>query len=257
MLSNPERAGRLLADAWRSGRKIAGLGDFRPQSRQEAYSAQQAMAAELGLPIGGWKVGAATPAILAQRGLDAPIPGPIYETHVFKSPCRLPGSEFAGAFLESEFAFRTTARLPPRSRPYATAELAETAALHAAFDVTQSRFAETPDALSEIADSGNSGAAVIGLPIRDWRTANLGKAAVALRLNGGRSVHAYSGQWRRDPLDVFWWLVNSLRRRAIGLEAGAYVLTGAVTEPQPLAPGSSAVARFEGGGEVRVQVGKL
>lgn len=255
MQSRPEQAGRLLAAAWRTRRKIASLGDLRPRSRHEAYRAQNAMAAEIGLAIGGWKVGAATPAILAHRGLDAPIPGPIYRSCMFESPCRLPGSEFAGANLESEFAFRSTTRLPPRSRPYGPDELAEGVIAYPAFDLTQSRSSEPPDALSEIADSGNSGATVIGCPIRNWRTMNLGEAAVDLYLDGGDRIRVYAGQCRRDPLDVLCWLVNSLSRRSISLEAGAYVLTGSVTEPQPLAHGSSAVARFEGAGEVRVRVG--
>ena len=255
MRSRPEQAGRLLAEAWRSRRKIASLGDLRPRSRHEAYQAQQAMAAAIGLPIGGWKVGAATPAILAQRGLDAPIPGPIYKSRMFESPCRLPGSEFVGANLESEFAFRTTARLPTRSGPYRPDELAHTVVACPAFDLTQSRFAEPPDALSEIADSGNSGGAVIGRPIRNWQDMNLGGAAVDLRLDEAERVRVYAGQWRRDPLGVLCWLVNSLSRRSIALEAGTYVLTGSVTEPQPLADGSAAVARFEGAGEIRVRVG--
>jgi 2-keto-4-pentenoate hydratase len=244
-----------LAEAWQSGEKIAGLGNLRPNCRREAYVVQEAMAAEIGLDIAGWKVGAATPAILAERGLDAPIPGPIYDSRVHPSPAEIPASEFPDANLEAEFAFLALEAPPPRAEPYGLAELAGAVVAHAAFDLTQSRFSRAPDELLEIADSGNSGGAVIGPEVPDWRGRNLVLAAVDLRVDGGELVETYSGRRRRDPLDVLGWLVNSLCQRGICLEAGSYVLTGSVTEPQPLAPGESAVARFEGTGTVRVTVG--
>ena len=53
---------------------------------------------------------------------------------------------------------------------------------------------------------------------------------------------------------MFAWLANSLSRRGIGLPAGSVILTGSLTEPHPIAPGSSAVARFDGGTEVRMSI---
>ena len=60
-----EIAARRLASAWRSGTRIADLGDARPRSRDQAYAIQDAVTELLGLPVAGWKVGAATPAIMA------------------------------------------------------------------------------------------------------------------------------------------------------------------------------------------------
>ncbi len=255
MSARLQQAGRLLAEAWRSGEKIDSLGGLRPNSRHEAYVVQEAMATSIGLEIAGWKVGAATPAILAERGLDAPIPGPIYEPRVHASPAEIPASEFPDANLEAEFAFRTLEALPPRTDPYGLPELAEIVVAHAAFDLTQSRFSAAPHELLEIADSGNSGGAVIGPEVPDWRNRNLVLAAVDLRIDGGQPVETHSGRRRRDPLAVMAWLVNSLGQRGICLDEGSYVLTGSVTDPQPLAPGTGAVARFEGTGIVRVSVG--
>lgn len=129
------------------------------------------MASALEMPIVGWKVGAATPAIMAERGIEAPIPGPLYGPRSHASPATLPETE------------------------------------------------------------------------------------VELRVDGGARVRTYCGEWRRDPLDVMAWLVSSLGRRNIGLEAGAFVLTGSVTEPQEIVPGSSAVATFGGAARVLMRVG--
>ena len=151
-------------------------------------------------------------------------------------------------------SFRLLADLPPRSRPYEAEELARISVLHAAFDLTSSRYSAPPDHFSEIADSGNSGGAVIGPELKDWRKLNLCEDPIRLQINGGLEVMNYSGEWRRDPLDVLTWLANTLRARQITIPAGALVPTGSVPEPQPLPPGSSAVAVFEGIGEVRVRI---
>ena len=247
-------AARRLADAWRSGEPIRDLGAARPRGRDEAYAIQDAVTELLGLPVVGWKVGAATPAIMRQRSLDQPIPGPLFGPRVYPNAATLPAADFPAANLETEFAFRALAELPPQGRPYEPAALAAVSELLAAFDLTQSRYATPPDALAEIADSGNSGGAVIGTPLPDWRDRDLMQVAVELRVDGGDPVSAYTGAWRRDPLDVLAWLVNSLGRRGIALPAGAVILTGSLTEPRPVAPGSSAVARFDGGAEVRMSI---
>lgn len=256
-------AAALLARAWRDRSTLPGLphalpDEPRPQTREEAYAIQDEMSRLLGLGIAGWKVGAATPGIMREKNLDGPIPGPIYQPCLRHSPAEFAGEDFPRSNLESEFAFRLLEDLPHRDRPYEADQLARISVLHAAFDVVSSRYRASPGPFSEIADSGNSGGAVIGPELRDWSKLNLCEVPVRLRVNGGPEVMNYSGEWRRDPLDVFTWLANTLRERKIGgkitLSAGAFVLTGSVTEPRRLPPGSSAVAEFEGMGEVRVRI---
>ena len=249
-----EAAARRLAGAWRTGTRIPDLGDARPRTRDQAYAVQDAVTEILDLPVVGWKVGAATPAIMRQRGLDEPIPGPLFGPRVYAGDATLPAADFRAANIETEFAIRTLAELPPRRAAYTAADLTAVSELLAAFDLTQSRYSEAPDDLSEIADSGNSGGAVIGTPIPDWRDRDLLRTTVELSVDGSAPVPTYTGNWRRHPLDVFAWLVNSLGRRGIGLPAGSMILTGSLTEPHPVAPGSNAVARFGGGAEVRMSI---
>ena len=251
------RAAELLARAWRERFVLPGLPeDLRPNTREQAYGIQEEMSRLLGLGIAGWKVGAATPAIIRDKNLDGPIPGPIYKPCLASSPAEFAGEDFPRSNLESEFAFRLLENLPPREQPYQADDLAGVSVLHAAFDLTSSRYSEPPGHFSEIADSGNSGGAVIGPELKDWRKLNLCDVPIRLRINGGPEVMNYSGEWRRDPLDVLTWLANTLRERQITIPAEAFVLTGSVTEPQPLPPGSSAFAVFEGIGEVRVRISR-
>ena len=104
----------------------------------------------------------------------------------------LPAADFPAANLETEFAFRTLAELSPRRTPYEPADLAAVSELLAAFDLTQSRYSTAPDSLAEIADSGNSGGAVIGTPIPDWRDRDLLRVTVELHVDGGAPVATYS-----------------------------------------------------------------
>ena len=93
---------------------------------------------------------------------------------------------------------------------------------------------------------------MIGSPLPDWHRRDLMRTAVELRVDGGAPRAGLPRRRRRDPLDVFTWLVNSLSRRGIALPAGAVILTGSLTEPQPVAPGSGAATRFDCGAEVRM-----
>lgn len=213
------------------------------------------MAESIGLPIGGWKVGAATDGMMAQRALHEPIPGPVFSGRAYWSPAVLPETDFATASLETEFAFRLRESLAPRKSPYGGDDLAASVEAHLAFDLTQSRFSEPPDTLSEIADVGNSGGAVIGPEIQAWRSLDLCATRVCLRVNGGQQVTEYTGRWRRDPLDVLAWLVTSLANRGISLSKGQFVLTGSVTEPQPVGPGSCATASMPGSGTLQACIG--
>ena len=245
----------LLARAWQEHSTLPGLpAGLVPRTRDEAYGIQDEMSRLLGLEIAGWKVGAATPDIMRERNLDGPIPGPLYQPFLRHSPAEFAGEDFPRSNLEAEFAFRLLEDLPHREQPYEADQLADIVVLHAAFDVVSSRYSMAAGSFSEIADSGNGGGAVIGPEIRDWSKLNLCEVPIRLRINRGPEVVNYGGEWRRDPLDVFTWLANTLRSRKIAIPAGAFVLTGSVTEPQPLPPGSSAVAQFEGIGEVQVRI---
>ena len=118
---------------------------------------------------------------------------------VYASDATMPATDFPAANLETEFAIRTLAELPPRRAEYEPADLAAVSELLAAFDLTQSCYSVAPDDLSEIADSGNSGGAVFGTPIPNWRDRDLTRTTVELSVDGGAPVPTYSGNWRRHP----------------------------------------------------------
>ena len=139
------RSAELLARAWQERLTLPGLPeDLRPRTRNEAYLTQEEMSRLLGLGIAGWKVGAATPAIIREKNLDGPIPGPVYKPCLGSSPAEFAGEDFPRSNLESEFAFRLLEDVPHREQPHQAEELARISVLHAAFDLTSSRYSVPP-----------------------------------------------------------------------------------------------------------------
>src|SRR3712207_2806612 len=107
------------ADAWQIGNLLPELPAYcRPRNAVEAYRIQDLLAEELGVPVGGWKIGctgAVARKILKSRG---PFAGRIFAPRIFESGVTLPGSAYPMRGLEGEFAFRLKKALPPRKRAY-------------------------------------------------------------------------------------------------------------------------------------------
>src|ERR1700686_5027356 len=95
-----ERASSALAAA-RKGSAIASLpADAIPQSEADAYQVQDAVIAQLGEKIGGWKTG-----FSPQSGYFA---APIFASAVHASPASLPARGFKIIGIECEIGFSFT-----------------------------------------------------------------------------------------------------------------------------------------------------
>ena len=102
-----ERAAAALVAA-RKGAAIATLpADATPQSEADSYRVQDAVIAQLGEAIGGWKVG-----ISPLGGHSA---APIFASSVHPSPASLPARGFKIIASECEIGFRFNRPLPPRA----------------------------------------------------------------------------------------------------------------------------------------------
>jgi len=244
-----EQLARSLADAWRGCTTMPlPPADAAPRSRADAFAIQDRMAEVIGERCVGWKVGAAVRAVQILEGHDGPIVGRLFAPRMYASPARIPAA-FAGYKIECEFAFRFGKDVPPRRRGYTRAELEPRLVLHPGLEVAGTRYAiaegsrkfNTHDA---IADNGSGGAYVVGEGITDWRRLDLATLAIDARIDGGEPILTYSGEYRRDPVDIAVETVNGLSDRGIGLAAGDLLSTGSLTLPTPLRTGQTYVARF-------------
>jgi 2-keto-4-pentenoate hydratase len=244
-----EQLAQSLAAAWRTCETIPlPAAEVAPRSRADAFAIQDRMAEILGDRCVGWKVGAAVRAVQILEGHDGPITGRFFAPRVYRSPARIPAL-YDGYRIESEFAFRFAQNVPPRARPYTRAELEPQLVLHPGLEVSGVRYAvsagnrkaNTHDA---IADNGSGGAYVVAEGIADWRGLDLATLPIDARIDGGEPIHTYSGEYRRDPVDILVETVNGLSERGIGLAAGDLLSTGSLTLPAPLHAGQTYVACF-------------
>jgi 2-keto-4-pentenoate hydratase len=253
-----ERLAQALAAAWQGNAMIDLPGEAaRPRTRAEAYAVQDRMAELIGGRVSGWKVGATVPAVQKLEGHDGPIPGRIFAGRTFDSPARVPAAGFPGARVECEFAFHFKRALPLRDRPYTPGEIADALTFHAAMELTGTRYTpgsgNRPSTTHDtIADNGSGGGFVFGPGIDAWRALPFTTLAIEARIDGGAPVEVYTGEYRREPLEVTAETVNDLAARGIAMEAGHYLSTGSLTMPTPFGPGQTMVAKFAGIGELRL-----
>jgi 2-keto-4-pentenoate hydratase len=245
-----ENLARSLAEAWRTGRSTPlPTADEGPASRAEAFAVQDRMAELIGDRCVGWKVGAAVRAVQILEGHDGPIVGRLLASRLYDNPGLVPWAPFDGYKIESEFAFRFRDAVPARDRAWTREELTTRIVFHPGLEIAGTRYtpntggrrANTRDA---IADNGTGGGYVVGAGVEDWQGIDFAGMPVVARIDGGAPIHAYTGEFRRDAVDILVETVNGLSARGIGMAAGDLLSTGSLTLPTALHRGQTYTAQF-------------
>lgn len=237
-----------LARAWVNGTTISlPPANAAPASRQDAYLIQDRMAELIGQPVVGWKVGASVPAVQLFEGHDGPLPGRVFADRCFEREATLPAALFPGAKIETEFAFRLTEALESDDQ-VDVAQLRTRLTFHPAIELSACRYApgtgqRAATSYDGIADNGTSGAVVLGEAVIDWHDLPFETLPLDSRIGDSPPIQAYSGAFRRNPVDIVAETINDLRARGIAFEPGMCLLTGSLTLPTPLRPGQTLVAR--------------
>ena len=238
---------QALAEVWLTGGAVPlPLAALAPKSRAQAYAVQDRMAQLIGGRVAGWKVGATVSAVQLFEGHDGPLPGRIFADRCLTSPARIAASLFKGAKVECEFAFRLTSKLPAKINAETLAPLLT---FHPAFELAASRYApgtgqRAATTFDGIADNGGGGAAILGAAVVAWHDLPFETMEIEARIDGSPPIQAYSGPYRRHPLEIMVETVTDLRQRGIALEPGECVLTGSLTLPTPIRTGQTLTARF-------------
>ena len=240
-----DEAARLLAGA-RGGRPLEELpAACRPQSIEDAYQVQDAVARHLGEAVGGWKVGVAT---AAAPGFCAPI----YARLIRSSPAAYGAEEMRLIGIEAEIAFRLGRDLPARAAPWGRDEAAAGATMHPVIEIVDSRYVDfrSLDRMQMLADNFSNGGLVYGAAVPGWERLDLSRPAVAVT-RGGAPFAESNPEIARDPLGVLVEFVNIMNTRG-GVKAGTFVTTGTLTGLVFAERGAGIVADFGGLGRVEV-----
>lgn len=245
-----ERLAQSLAEAWRTcGTIPLPPADSAPATRDDAFAIQDRMAELVADHCVGWKVGAAVRAVQVLEGHDGPITGRLLASRIFASPAQVSAAMFDGYKIECEFAFRFRQDVPARARAYTRSELLPLLVFHPGLELAGTRYAAgsggrkftTRDA---IADNGTGGGYVVAEGIEDWQGVDFERMPIDARIDDGDPIEVYTGELRRDPVDILVETINGLAARRIGLAAGDLLSTGSLTLPTPLHKGQTYVARF-------------
>jgi 2-keto-4-pentenoate hydratase len=247
MTSRAETLAQLLLAARRVRAPIATpLFDLLPQSAEEGYDVQSAVAAAAGV-IGGWKVGAGSPSA-------EPSCAPLFQADMRGSPAEWHAA--AGVIgIEGELAFRFARSLPPREAAYPEDEVWDAIdTLHPAIELVQSRFAE-PQAIGPwalLADNLSNYGFCYGAAVSNWRQIDFLRQPVSLIADGAERARAVGGNAAGHPRRLLAWLANHCARRGCGLAVGDIVTTGTHTGAIALRAPASVVVHFAGVGEARL-----
>jgi 2-keto-4-pentenoate hydratase len=250
-------AARVLAEARRENRTIDAIPEAcRPRTVDEGYAVQDALIALLGGDVAGWKLGATTPYWQKRGSLTEPIAGRLLGSMVRPGPATFEGRLFHLRMVESEYAFRLGADLPPRDAPYGREEVeGAVAAVHCCIEVADTRFSAglRVDSPSLLADNTLSAAYVVGPEVSNFRAADLEHAPVKVWADGKLITEGAGEHTGGHPILPLLWLANDRRKRGDGLRAGMIVSTSSCTGAYRAPPACEVVADYGAFGEVRVR----
>ena len=251
-----EQAAHILVAARRNNHQLKRLEDgLNPESMDEGYALQDAFMRIWDQPLAGWKVGATNNKVQELFGLSEPFLGPFYEATTLTSPAKPKAEDFGLLCIESEFAFRFGSSLAAREGIYGREEILDAVeSVLPAFELISPRFDTLLQdrAALAAADCGLNGGFVLGEDYADWRSLDLATHPVRLTVDGEVKGEGAGANVLGHPFNVLDWLVNTLSRRGIDLNAGEIVSTGTCTGIVYLVQGQKALADYGTLGEIEV-----
>jgi 2-keto-4-pentenoate hydratase len=262
-----KRAAEWLFKAHEARQRFAPLpADLAPRTLAEAYSIQNEFvglrAAALG-QITGYKIALTTPAMRAMVGLDEPVAGDMLDKTIRRaSPdavARVRSADYVRLIVEFEIAMELGEDLPAIGAPYDRARMAQAvAAMMPALELADDRNADYSilpvNPLMLVADNAWNEGAVLGEPVKDWRSIDLAALRGVAVINGNSMGVGHGRDVMGHPLDALAWLANNLASRGLGLWRGDVVITGSLVTSK--FPKSGDLVRFGAGalGSVELKI---
>jgi 2-oxo-3-hexenedioate decarboxylase len=221
---------------------------------ETAYAAQwEFVQAKLdaGERLAGAKLGLTSRAKQEAMGLAEPLYGWITSGMIAPYGEPIDRSTLIHPRVEPEIAFLLGRDLAAPAT--VTSVLAATDAVFAAIDILDSRYQNFKFALPDVvADNASAGGVVLGPATRRPGELDLRLTGCVFRANGEVVSTAAGAATMGHPAAAVAWLVNRLGDRGRSLSAGQIVLSGGLTAPVPLEPGTSVAAELDGLGTVEV-----
>ena len=237
-----KEAGEKLWRLWQAGDVIDGLpDDMRPQTRDEGYQIQAALAAHSAKPHVGWKIAATSTAGQSHIGVDGPLAGRLVAERCHEAGAELSFGSNRMAVGEPEFAFRIGREIVPRDTPYSVAEVLEFVSdLHPSIELPDSRFSDfaSVGAANLIGDNACAHEFVLGeATTADWRRIDLASFEMKAEVVGRLERDGIGSNVLGDPRAALAWLVNEVTGLGLTMASGEVITTGTCAVPLPIQAG--------------------
>jgi 2-oxo-3-hexenedioate decarboxylase/2-keto-4-pentenoate hydratase len=247
---------RRLADARSNGTPLdPPPAELVPADQAEAEQVDDRVAAVLGVPVAGWKIGCTSDASQQLMGAAGPFAGRVFS--VFDSGTTLGSDELmVDPRIEGEFAFTLAVDLPPRPEPRPVAELAAAMAdVRPAIEVVGGRYRDFLAAplTAIIADAGANSHLLLGPPAPVPPPEELEATAARMEIDGATAGSGTGADVLGGPMRALAWLAANLSDRGITLAEGQVVTTGTATGVTALSAGATATVTLDGIGSATVQ----
>jgi 2-oxo-3-hexenedioate decarboxylase len=256
---DPRSIADTLIGAERARKAIAPFTDADPKTpgldAGTGYQAQRMVVQhrlDHGERLIGAKLGLTSRVKQEAMGVHEPLYGWLTSGMLHPHGEPLPLDQLIHPRAEPEIAFLIGREL--RAPATITSVLEATEAVVAAVEVLDSRYEDFRFRLPDvIADNASGSRVVLGPRARNpGELCDLRLLGCVLRAHGEVVATAAGGAVMGHPAAAVAWLVNKLSPQEWRLEPGSLVLSGGLTAPVPMRPGSVVSAEFDGLGTVDV-----
>ncbi len=258
-----QQAAARLYEAHQRRERFAPLPEgLAPRSAEEAYAIQDAFvalrAAKLG-PLAGYKIALSSPEMQRFVGVDRPQAGVILRSQVGRTPAKVRASDYVRLIVEFEIGVEIGEDLPAADAPFARERIMRAVgAVMPAIEIADDRDADYSQLSRHpyelIADNSWNEGAVLGEPVRDWKSLDLGQVLGVAKING-KPVGEGRGQAAMGhPLDAVAWIANHLASLNRGLLRGEMVITGSLITSKAVKAGDRVEFSLTGLGKAELTV---
>ena len=257
-----QAAARLLEAHQRRERFAPLPAGLAPRSAEDAYAIQDAFvalrAAKLG-PLAGYKIALSSPEMQRFVGVNTPQAGVILRSQVGRTPAKVRASDYVRLIVEFEIGVEIGDDLPVADAPFDRERVMQAVgAVMPAIEIADDRGADYSQLSRHpyelIADNSWNEGAVLGEPVREWKSLDLAQVLGVAKINGktvgeGRG-HAAMGH----PLDAVAWIANHLASLNRGLLRGEMVITGSLITSKAVKAGDRVEFNLTGLGKAELTV---
>lgn len=223
----------------------------------DAYAIQSettALRLAAGDSIVGYKLGLTSKPMQDLLGVDEPDYAPVFLSGLVEDGGAIGLGRFIQAKAEAEIA--VVLHRPLRGPGVTTVEAAQAiGGAVAAIELVDSRVADWKIKLADtIADMASSAAVALGARVVPVAELDLRVVGMAITRNGELMGTGAGAAALGNPIRAVAWLANTLAPYRVTLEAGQFVMTGALHAAFEVQPGDVVRAEFDRLGPVTVRI---